>query len=155
VAAQPRELLPRLSSVDGLEQRGVLGSGVHGVGFGERRLEVPDALELLRMRRPVAPLMHRDTPSYSNLLPMVPTSAAVARTLHDLAEPAARLRCVNPVGIDRRSLHVVDLPPPKWGPLTSHLARLPSEVRTNAPLRAPTSTRTPSFQAPPSFKDKS
>src|SRR6266576_3501951 len=33
--------------------------------------------------------------------------------------------------------------PAKWGPLTSHRSRLPSEVRTNAPLRVPTRTRTP------------
>ena len=33
--------------------------------------------------------------------------------------------------------------PAKWGPLTSHRLRLSSDVRTNAPLRVPTSTRTP------------
>src|SRR5580704_7475887 len=33
--------------------------------------------------------------------------------------------------------------PAKWGPLTSHFWRLPSDVRTNAPLRVPTRTRTP------------
>src|SRR6266481_1250096 len=32
--------------------------------------------------------------------------------------------------------------PAKCGPLTSHFSRLPSEVRTNAPLRVPTSNRT-------------
>src|SRR6266581_1060393 len=32
--------------------------------------------------------------------------------------------------------------PPKWGPLTSQRSRLPSDVRTNAPLRVPTSNRT-------------
>src|ERR1700681_63820 len=32
--------------------------------------------------------------------------------------------------------------PAKCGPLTSHFSRLPSDVRTNAPLRVPTSTRT-------------
>src|SRR5437870_7247683 len=33
--------------------------------------------------------------------------------------------------------------PPKWGPLTCHCSRLPSAVRTNAPFRVPTRTRTP------------
>src|ERR1700674_2454016 len=33
--------------------------------------------------------------------------------------------------------------PAKWGPLTSHRSRLPSDVRMNAPLRVPTNTRTP------------
>src|SRR5258708_10788658 len=32
--------------------------------------------------------------------------------------------------------------PAKCGPLTSHFSRLPSDVRINAPLRVPTSTRT-------------
>src|SRR5712671_151273 len=32
--------------------------------------------------------------------------------------------------------------PAKWGPLTSHFSRLPSAVRTNAPLRVPTRTLT-------------
>src|SRR6266849_532130 len=32
--------------------------------------------------------------------------------------------------------------PAKCGPLTSHFSRLPSDVRMNAPLRVPTSTRT-------------
>src|SRR3990172_837127 len=39
--------------------------------------------------------------------------------------------------------------PPKWGPLMSHRARFPSDVRTNAPLRVPTRTRIPLI--PPSF----
>src|SRR5580692_7290761 len=32
--------------------------------------------------------------------------------------------------------------PAKWGPLTSHFSRLPSDVRMNAPLRVPTRIRT-------------
>src|SRR5260370_3848432 len=32
--------------------------------------------------------------------------------------------------------------PAKWGPLTSHFSRLPSEVNIKAPLRVPTNTRT-------------
>src|ERR1700680_2443184 len=32
--------------------------------------------------------------------------------------------------------------PAKWGPLTSHCSRFPSDVRMNAPLRVPTNTRT-------------
>src|SRR5713226_5775163 len=33
--------------------------------------------------------------------------------------------------------------PAKWRPLTSQRSRLPSDVRTNAPLRVPTNSRTP------------
>src|ERR1700680_2338298 len=38
--------------------------------------------------------------------------------------------------------------PPKWGPLTSQRSRLPSAVRTNAPFRVPTRTRTLLMAAP-------
>jgi len=46
VAAQAGELLPRLAAVGRAEQPRVLHPGVRRVGIGERRLEVPDALEL-------------------------------------------------------------------------------------------------------------
>src|SRR5207249_1039367 len=39
-----------------------------------------------------------------------PRLAAVVGALHDLPEPTARLRRVNPVGINGRSLHVINLP---------------------------------------------
>src|SRR3974377_1406831 len=39
--------------------------------------------------------------------------------------------------------------PAKWGPLTFQSLRLPSEVRMNAPLRVPTSTRTVFMNFPP------
>src|SRR4030095_15477455 len=38
--------------------------------------------------------------------------------------------------------------PPKCGPLTSQRSRLPSAVRMKAPLRVPTSTRTPLIDSP-------
>src|SRR5437879_1066522 len=58
----------------------------------------------------------------------LPRLAAVARALHHLSEPAARLRRVQAIGIGGRSLHVVDLPP--------------REVRTaHLPLLALTVTR--------------
>src|SRR5437660_1602655 len=40
----------------------------------------------------------------------VPCLAAVVGALNDLAEPPAGLRNVDPIGIYRRALHVVDLP---------------------------------------------
>ena len=57
VAAQAGELLPGLPAVGGAEQRGVFDSGVDRVRIGERRLEMPDALELPGMRRAVVPLV--------------------------------------------------------------------------------------------------
>ena len=57
VAAQAGEFLPVLAAVGGAEQRRILDARVDGVGIGERRLEVPDALELPGMLRAVIPLM--------------------------------------------------------------------------------------------------
>ena len=57
VAAQAGEFLPGLAAVGRAEQGGVLDSGVDGVGIGERRLQVPDPLELPGMRRAVVPLV--------------------------------------------------------------------------------------------------
>ncbi len=63
VLAQPRHLLPGLRAIGGAEQRGILDTGVDHVGVGQRRLEVPHALELPRMRRAVVPLVRPGTPS--------------------------------------------------------------------------------------------
>ena len=57
VLAQAGELVPRLPAVGRAEQRGILDAGVDGVGIGQRRLEMPDALELPRVRRAVVPLV--------------------------------------------------------------------------------------------------
>src|SRR5262245_30733726 len=46
---------------------------------------------------------------------LMPRFAAVVRTLDDLPEPAAGLRGVNPVRIDRRAFQMVDLPASKVG----------------------------------------
>src|SRR5262249_1695828 len=47
---------------------------------------------------------------------LVPRFAAVIRALDDLPEPAAGLRRIEPVRINRRSLQMVDLPASKVGP---------------------------------------
>ena len=57
VAAQAGQLVPVLAAVGGLEDGGVFDAGVDGVGIGQRRLEVPDALELPRVLRAVVPLV--------------------------------------------------------------------------------------------------
>ena len=57
VAAQTREFLPRSAAVGRTEQCGVFHAGVDGVRIGERRLQMPDSLELPRMRRAVIPLV--------------------------------------------------------------------------------------------------
>src|SRR5689334_14236098 len=75
---------------------------------------MPDAFELPRMRRAVVPLMRTGHAVVDELVADgFPCLAAIVRALHHLAEPAARLRRVDAVGIGRRSLHVVNLPAPE------------------------------------------
>src|SRR2546425_10759936 len=47
---------------------------------------------------------------YTTLFRSLPRLAAVARALDHLSKPPARLRRVQPVGVGKRALHVVDLP---------------------------------------------
>ena len=54
----------------------------------------------------------------------IPRFAAVVGTLNDLPEPGARLRRVDPVGINRRSFHVINFPTSKM-----RAADLPSFAR--------------------------
>ena len=63
VAAQAGELVPGLAAVGRAEEGGVLDPGVDGVRVGQRRLEVPDALELPGVLRAVVPLVGRQRPA--------------------------------------------------------------------------------------------
>ncbi len=58
--AQAGQLVPGLAAVGRAEQRGVLDAGVDDVRIGQRRLQMPDALELPRMLRAVVPLVRRE-----------------------------------------------------------------------------------------------
>src|SRR4029450_5731668 len=92
VAAKSRDLLPRRPAVRGAEQGRVLDAGVNRVRISQRRLEMPDALELPGMRRAVVPLVcARNSLVGKVIADRLPTFAAVARALDLLAEPAARL----------------------------------------------------------------
>ena len=119
VAAQPGKLLPGLPAVGRAEQGGVFHAGVDGVRIGQRRLEMPDALELPRMLRAVVPLVRgerlagfrrcvvdelvalalghavrRGGRFAGRCSGLMPGLAAVIRALNDLPEPAAGLRCI-------------------------------------------------------------
>src|SRR5262249_50265917 len=111
VTAQAGELLPGLATVGGVEQGGIFDAGINGVGIVQRRLEVPYSLELPGVRRAVVPLVGA---GHAVVLELVahgpPRLAAVARSLDLLAEPAARLRCINPIRINRLALQMVELP---------------------------------------------
>ena len=144
VAAQAGELLPGLPAVGRAEQRGVFDAGVDGVGIGQRRFEMPDALELPRVRRAVVPLVRAGHAVVGEFVAhRLPGLAAVVGALDLLPEPAAGLRGVEPVRVGRRAFDVIDLPAGEMRAADFPVSRLPSDVRTNAPLRVPTRTRTP------------
>src|SRR5712692_4437864 len=92
------------------------------------------------------PSYHRcvpGTPSYTNLLPT--GSQVLPPSLERwIIWPNQPLVCdaYSRFGSAGEPLRWYISQPAKWGPLTSQRSRFPSAVRTNAPLRVPTSTRT-------------
>src|SRR5207248_2205462 len=55
--AQAGQLMPGVPAVGGAEDGGVLDAGIYDLWVSERRLEVPDALELPGVLRAVVPLV--------------------------------------------------------------------------------------------------
>ncbi len=128
VAAQSGELLPVLTAIRRLEESCVFHAGVHRIRVGERRFQMPDSLELPRMRRPVVPLMRAgDTFVHELVSHRLPAQAAVVRALDHLPGPGAGLRCVQPIRINRRSFDVIHLPARKMG--AADIPMLPFAVR--------------------------
>ena len=104
---------------------------------------MPDALEFPGMRRAVVPLVRAGLAVVDELVADgLPGLAAVVGALDHLAEPAAGLRGVDPIRVGGRALEVVHLPAGEMRAGDVPLLRLPSDVRTNAPFRVPTRTRT-------------
>ena len=127
--AQSGKLLPRFAAIRRFENRRVLRTRVSRVGIGGRRLDVPDAFELPRMRRAVIPEMFTHLALVNELVAFalehhaiwafqllgtaagrVPGFAAIIRALNDLPEPTARLRCVNAIRINGRAFEMIHLP---------------------------------------------
>src|ERR1700740_3371878 len=93
---------------------------------------MPDARELPGLRRPVVEEVRAGVAFVDELVALsrrhaagsgrdassgrLPGLAAVARALDHLAEPPARLRCVDPVRVRGGTLDVVDLPAPEVRP---------------------------------------
>src|SRR5690606_18718007 len=122
VTAQPGQLVPRLASIGRAEDCCVFHTCVGGVGVVERRLHVPDALELPRMLRTVVPLVRgkRLAVLFGSVVDELialafghavargqllrrtswsgPRLASVVRSRNDLPEPPARLRNEYSVG---------------------------------------------------------
>jgi hypothetical protein len=90
--AQAGQLVPVLAAVCRPEHGGILDSGVDRVGIGQRRLEMPDALEFPGMRGAVVPeMLPRGAVIHELVADGLPGLAGIVRSLQDLPEPAARL----------------------------------------------------------------
>ncbi len=135
VAAQPGKFLPVLPAIGRAEQGGVFHSGINRVRIAERRLDMPDALELPRMLRAVIPLMSgkrfpgwcggvvyelvalgfRRSRRLSGLFArrcsrLYPSLAAVIGALNNLPKPATGLGRIQPIRVHGRALEVIDFP---------------------------------------------
>src|SRR3982751_6713606 len=95
---------------------------------------MPNALELPRMLGAIIPLMRTRDSVVNKLVALtfrhairafqllgfasrrVTGSSTVIRALNDLAEPRARLRCVNAIRIDWRTFYVINFPTRKMRP---------------------------------------
>src|SRR5215475_2211485 len=134
MTAQAGKFLPRFAAIFRTKQRRVFHPGVDSVRFAERGLKVPNALEFPRVLRAVVPHMRGKRlsgfrgdvvdkfvaltfghPLGSCLFArrsarLKPGLAAVVGAFNDLAKPAACLRGVDSVRVQRRPLHVVNLP---------------------------------------------
>ena len=123
---QPRKLRPRLAPVPRPKKRRIFHPRINHIRIKSRRFQMPNPLELPRMRRPVVPLVRPRHPVVLKLIPhRLPTLPAVVRSLHHLPKPAARLRSINPVRVRRRTVHVINLPTPKVRTVNAPLLPLP------------------------------
>ena len=90
--AQAGQLFPILTTVGGAEQRGVFDAGINSVRVLQRRLEMPDPLELPGAGCAVVPLVG---PRHALVFELVangcPRLTTVVRALDQLAEPARGL----------------------------------------------------------------
>ena len=108
--------MPRLPAVRRAEERRVLDARVYCVWIIQGRLDVPDALELPGVWVAVIPLVRARRPIVHELVAdRFPGLPAVTGALHQLAEPAAGLGDIEPVGVGGRSFHVIDLPAAEQG----------------------------------------
>src|SRR5918999_4434425 len=140
--------MPAARAIGGAEQCCIFNPGVNGVRIGERRFQVPNALEFPGTLRAVVPLMGGERRSsfrrgvvnklvarsgrwsvgIGHLLAAgrAPGPAAVVGTLNDLPEPAARLRSVDALRVRGRAFEMVDLPASEVRPV--HLPALARAV---------------------------
>src|SRR5262249_57197407 len=89
---------------------------IHHIGIAQRWLEMPDALELPRVRRAVVPLMcARNAVVHELAVDRFPRLAAVVRALNQLPEPGRALRAIDAVPIGGPTLSGGDFPTAEMG----------------------------------------
>src|SRR5262245_25416023 len=72
---------------------------------------MPDSFELPRMLRAIVPLVGPRNALVDELVPdSFPRVSPVIGTLDHLPEPSARLRCIEPILINRRAFKMIDFP---------------------------------------------
>src|SRR5262249_4613635 len=99
------------AAIDAAKQRGILGARVNCLRIFQGRFQMPDTFEFPRMLRAVVPLVRAGNAFIFELVAhRFPRFAAIAGTLDHLAKPTTRLRGIKPVGISRRTFHMIDLP---------------------------------------------
>src|SRR5207247_2686165 len=105
VGAQAGHLGPSRASVTGGEQRRVLDARIDHLGVTQRGLDVPNALELPRVRRAVVPGMRaRGAFVLEVVAGGFPGLAPVVGPWQHLTEPPARFRALEPFGVARATL---------------------------------------------------
>src|SRR5262249_28155099 len=138
MATQARHFLPVLGTVGGAKDGRIFDARIDRVRIAERRLEMPDALEFPWALRAVIPLVGSQrcgrgivgefvalafehaarilffAGGSSRLMPGL---TAIVGSLDDLTEPAAGLRRVNALGVDRRAFQVVHFPAGEMRPV--------------------------------------
>src|SRR5262249_51790931 len=111
VLSKSGQFIPGLTTVARSKERCILDAGEDRVRIGQRWLQVPDSFELPGLRCAVVPLMSSGLALvFKFITDCFPGLAAVIGPLDLLAEPAACLRNVQSILINRRSLCVIDFP---------------------------------------------
>src|SRR5262245_42327080 len=127
--------MPGPPTISGTEERRIFNPGIDRVRIGQRRLELPDALEFPWFLGVVIPLMRGErSAGFAGRVVekhvalalrhaiwaheifwlgprCVPGLTAIIRSLNHLPEPAACLRGIDAIRIHRRTLQVIHFPP--------------------------------------------
>src|SRR6186997_3098417 len=108
--SKPGQLVPAFAAVSRSEESCIFRARIDSVNIDHRRLKMPDPLEFPGMLGTVVPLVGTgNAVIYELIADRIPSFATVIGALHRLPEPTARLRRIDAVGINGRTLEMVDL----------------------------------------------